>query len=181
MDTGKSDQEVFDEQVATRGKLVLQILAGAGIVAALAMSIAALAMSGDTSGPATVSMPMAAAAATGPPSTASIAIDHVTRGCHTLIVNGAMPGAPSATIRLAAGGTLHVQNNDVMPHQLVQVGGPRAPVVTAAMNHMGARSTVTFPAAGTYSLTTKAGEDYSAGITTIGPDNTLRIKVVVAA
>jgi len=49
------------------------------------------------------------------------------------------------------------------------------------MGHMGARSTVTFPTAGTYSLTTRPGEDYRAGVKTTGPDNTLRIKVVVSA
>jgi hypothetical protein len=48
------------------------------------------------------------------------------------------------------------------------------------MNHMGARSTVTFPTAGIYNLMTKGGEDYTKGIQTIGPDNTLRLKVVVA-
>jgi hypothetical protein len=49
------------------------------------------------------------------------------------------------------------------------------------MGHMGARSTVTFSKPGTYSLTTKAGEDYAKGIQTVGPDNTLRITVVVLA
>ena len=49
------------------------------------------------------------------------------------------------------------------------------------MDHMGARSTATFATPGTYSLTTKAGEDYTKGIQTIGPDNTLRLKVVVPA
>ena len=48
------------------------------------------------------------------------------------------------------------------------------------MNHMGASSTIRFPAAGKYVLTTKAGEDYTKGITTIGPDNKLQIKVLVA-
>ena len=91
------------------------------------------------------------------------------------------PGAPSATLHLTAGGVLHVQNNDVMPHQLVRVRGPQATFVAAAMTHMGARSSVTFPTPGTYSLTTKAGEDYMKGIHTTGQDNTLHIKVVVTA
>ena len=181
MDTQKTDQQRFDEQVDRRGKLVLQTLAGVAIVAALMMSIAALAMNGNRTNSTVANMPMAAAPATAVPNTASISINHVMHGCHTLVVNGAMPGAPSATVHLAAGGMLRLRNNDVMPHQLVQVGGPQAALVTAAMNHMGAQSTVTFPAAGTYSLTTKAGEDYASGITTTGADNTLRIKVVVAA
>jgi hypothetical protein len=125
--------------------------------------------------------PVAATPAKTLPTSASIMIDHVTRGCHTLAVNGANPRAPSVTVHLAAGGILHVQNNDVMPHRLVRAREPRASFVAAAMSHMGARSSVTFPTPGTYSLTTKAGEDYMKGIHTIGPDNTLRIKVVVAA
>ena len=88
--------------------------------------------------------------------------------------------SPTQTIRLAVGGNLRVQDNDVMPHQLMMVSGPQASFVGAAMTHMGAQSTVTFPSAGTYVLTTKAGEDYVKGIQTIGADNTLRIKVLVA-
>ena len=97
----------------------------------------------------------------------------------TLSVNGGTQ-SPTQTIRLAVGGNLRVQDNDVMPHQLMMVSGPQASFVGAAMTHMGAQSTVTFPSAGTYVLTTKAGEDYVKGIQTIGADNTLRIKVLVA-
>jgi len=186
MQPDKTDQEKFDEQVNTTGKLVLQILAAVGILAALLMStIALIATSNHTDSttgmPATTRMPMAATPSKTAPTSASIMIDHVTRGCHTLAVNGANPGAPNATLHLTAGGILHVQNNDVMPHQLIRVRGPQATFVAAAMTHMGARSSVTFPTPGTYSLTTKAGEDYMKGIHTTGQDNTLHIKVVVTA
>lgn len=43
----RHDQQAFDEAVARKGKVVLQGLAGVGIVAALLMSIAALAQSGN--------------------------------------------------------------------------------------------------------------------------------------
>jgi plastocyanin len=181
MDTEKTDQQKFDEQVDRNGKLVVQILAGVGIVAALVMSTLALLASGNRTDSMAGGMQSAAAPVKTLPASATIRIDHVTRGCHTLVLNGVVPGAPSVTVRLAPGGILHVQNNDVMPHQLVHLGGPQVPVVAAAMNHMGASSTVTFPAAGTYSLTTKAGEDYAKGIHTTGPDNTLRIHVIVRA
>jgi hypothetical protein len=176
-----TDQENFDAQVNKDGKLVLQILAGVGVVAALSMSIAALIVAGHRT-----MMPehVAGVATAGPvvPASASVTIVHVTKGCHTLAVNGAAPGSPSATLHLQVGGALHVRDNDVMPQRLVQrAAGPRAQLASAAMGHMGARSTVTFPTAGTYSLTTRPGEDYSAGIQTTGPDNTLRIKVVVSA
>jgi len=177
----QTDQEKFDEQVDIKGRLALQILAGVAIFAALTMSVMALVMSGGTnhmtSGGTSVLAPTVAAV----PAGASVTIHHVTRGCHTLAVNGGGPDSPSATLHIAAGGLLHVRNDDVMPQRLVRVAGPRAQLLTAAMNHVGARSTVAFPTAGTYSLTTRPGEDYTAGIHTVGPDNTLRIKVVASA
>jgi plastocyanin len=189
MKNEQTDQEQFDEQVNTSGKVFLEIAAGVGVFAALIMSLVALMVASNNSNSSAATAAngqpdrlstVGRSLATGPPS-ATIMIDHVTRGCHTLDVNGSGRLSPRATIHLAAGGVLHMQNNDVMPHTLVFARGPQATLVGAAMGHMGAKSTVTFPAAGTYSLTTKAGEDYMKGVTTTGPDNTLRIKVIVAA
>jgi plastocyanin len=180
MQAEKTDQEQFDEQVNKNGKVFLEIAAGVGVCAALIMSLVALMVASNNSDAGGGTAP-AVAAASSAPRTASIMIDHVTRGCHTLDVNGAGRLSPRATIHLAAGGVLHMQNNDVMPHTLVLATGSQATLVGAAMGHMGAKSTVTFPAGGTYSLTTKAGEDYMKGVTTTGPDNTIRIKVIVAA
>ncbi len=47
-DRERSDQALFDEAVAKKGKVVLQVLGGAGIVAALMMSIVALNNSGGS-------------------------------------------------------------------------------------------------------------------------------------
>lgn len=171
-----TDQQEFDDQVNRIGGRILKILAGVGIVAALIMSTIALSTTNTTT---TARSTAPAVTATAPPTSARIAIVHVTHGCHTLAVNGAAPGMPSATLHLTTGGMLNVQNSDVMPQRLVLVSGPHAQLAAAAMNHMGATSTVTFPTAGTYTLTTKAGEDYSKGIVTTGNDNTLRITVVV--
>jgi hypothetical protein len=82
-------------------------------------------------------------------------------------------------VHLAVGGTLNLQDNDVMPHKLFRVSGPKPAFIGADMSRMGARSSVTFPTAGTYVLSTKAGEDYMKGVQTIGEDNTLHIRVVV--
>jgi plastocyanin len=181
METEKTDQQRFDEQVNKTGKLVLQILAGVGIFAALLMSIVALVVSSDRTGssPASSGASAAAKAPQTAPTSASATIDHVTRGCHVLTVNNGAQ-TTSATIHLAAGGSLQVQDNDVMPHQIVRVAGPQAQFAGAAMTHMGARSTVTFPTPGTYSLTTKAGEDYMKGIETTGEDNVLTLRVAVS-
>jgi plastocyanin len=173
-----TDQQQFDEQVNKTGKLTLEILAGVGIFAALVMSTIAL-MQGSGAANTTTVVRSPAAAAQTLPTSATAMIQHTTRGCHTLAVAGAAKSSPNATLHLASGGVLHLQNNDVMPHQVIRVSGPKASIVDASMTHMGARSTVTFPAAGTYVLSTKAGEDYMKGIKTIGPDNTLHIKVVV--
>lgn len=182
MEPEKTDQQQFDEDVARVGKRFLQIAAGLGVFAAVTMSLIALVVSTNRSHNmrmVTVQTAAVPAKPTGPRS-ASIMIDHVTRGCHTLDVNGSQRLSPHAVIRLAIGGRLHMQNNDVMPHKLIIAHGPGASIAAANMNHMGATSTTTFARAGTYTLTTKAGEDYRKGVVTVGPDNTLRIKVVVA-
>jgi len=184
MEPHKTDQEVFDDQVARTGRLVVQTAAGVGILAALVLSTIALIR---TTQPQTATMMSPARsgvvlpAAPQAPRNASVMIEHVTRGCHAMLVNDSTTPTPSATIHLGVGGSLHVTDNDVMPHRLLQLAGPTAGFTGASMSHMGAQSTVTFPSAGTYSLTTKAGEDYAPGIKTIGPDNTLRLKVVVAS
>jgi plastocyanin len=182
--TERADQRAFDDQVDRAARRWLPIAAGVGIGAALMMSLVALAISTDHH---TTTMMQAAPApaATAPakssaPATASIMIDHVTKGCHTLAINGGAPGSPSATLHMAAGGVLHLQNNDVMPHKLVRVTGPQPQMSQATMSHMGAKTNVTFPTSGTYRLTTKAGEDYMKGVATTGADNVLKIKVIVS-
>ena len=176
-----TDQQQFDEDVNRVGKRIIAIAAGVGIVAALIMSTIALTRNSNGSNVTIAPRVTAVAPATATaPRTASIMIDHVLRGCHTLDVNGSAKLSPTATIHLAAGGSLNVQNNDVMPHELVVASGPQPAFVTPKMSHMGAKSTVMFSQAGTYKLTTKPGEDYMKGVKTIGADNKLSITVVVA-
>ena len=52
-------------------------------------------------------------------------------------------------------------------------------LMSGMMGRMGATVKVTFPAAGVYKLTTKAGEDYMQGMKTIGEDNVLKLTVTV--
>lgn len=47
MELQKTDQERFDEAVDRKGKLILEVLAGVGVLAALLMSMVALVQSGD--------------------------------------------------------------------------------------------------------------------------------------
>ena len=79
-ETEERDQHDFDEAVDHTGKMVLEWLAGAGIVAALLISIVALIQSGQKSEPRAVTQPAAthgvpvAPAATGPVRTESLKI-----------------------------------------------------------------------------------------------------------
>ena len=109
---------------------------------------------------------------------ATITIKHQTRGCHSWSLDGKSWRA-SQSVTLVPGGTLAVVDNDVMPHALVQVRGPKAVLARAAMKHMGATAFVGFPTKGTYVFTTKAGEDYMSGVKTIGEDNVLKLVVTV--
>jgi hypothetical protein len=112
---------------------------------------------------------------------ATLTIRHQMRGCHTWSFNNGAYKA-SLKITLARGTTLAVIDNDVMPHKLVQVAGPKATLISPAMNHMMAQAKIVFSKKGTYRFTTKAGEDYPnmMGMKTIGEDNVLHLSVAVS-
>lgn len=110
---------------------------------------------------------------------ASLVIEHATAGCHNWSLNGA-PMAAHQVARLQHGNGITINNNDVMPHTLVQLAGPSAQMANVDMTSAGAQSTVTFPTPGVYKFTTKAGEDYSTGITTTGSDHVLTLTVYVS-
>jgi plastocyanin len=152
-----------------------RILALSAIAALVALGAIA---SGCGSAATTRSVASKAQTTSSAPKTATVIITHVTKGCHSWSVNGNTPAA-SQTVKLSTGGSLTVTNNDVMPHTLVQTKGPATTIATSKMSHTGAQATVSFPADGTYVFTTKAGEDYSSGIKTVGADHTLKLKVVV--
>ena len=135
------------------------------------VGVLALAAAGLVAGSAVASSPQA-----------TLTIRHQLRGCHAWSFNGSAYKA-SLKITLARGTALTVIDNDVMPHKLIQVAGPKVKLVTPAMNHMAAHAKVVFSKAGTYRFATKAGEDYpmmTGDMKTIGEDNVLRLAVVVA-
>lgn len=109
----------------------------------------------------------------------TLTIRHQLRGCHSWSFDG-KTWRPSQSTSLARGSVLTVVDNDVMPHALVQLRGPKALLTGAAMKHMGASAHVVFGAKGTYVFTTKPGEDYMKGVTTMGEDNVLRLVVTVS-
>lgn len=132
---------------------------------ALAMLVAALATTA-----------VASAATPG----ASVLIRHQVRGCHAWAVNGgAFAARHSLTLR--AGASVTFTDNDVMPHQLIELSGPRVAMHKTAgmMGHMGATTAVTLSKPGIYRFGTKPGEDYMSGYKTTGPDNVLRLTITV--
>jgi len=125
----------------------------------------------------------------------TLVIRHQVRGCHSWSYNG-NAFAAAQSIRVVRGASIVVVNNDVMPHRLIKLSGPavtlkngntmpsgmgmHGPAGPGAMNHMGATTTVTFAKPGVYRFTTRAGEDYMAGMKTLGEDNVLTLKVTVS-
>ena len=69
--------------------------------------------------------------------------------------------------------------DDAAPLSGVTTGTLKAPYVAGMMPHTASLLRVSFPKAGTYALKTKAGEDYMAGVKTVGEDNVLKLKVIV--
>jgi plastocyanin len=108
----------------------------------------------------------------------TITIRHQVRGCHTWsFADG--PYKASLKIRVDRDTGLFVVNDDMMPHKLIQLSGPKASITKPKMNHIGAQAYMTFKRAGVYTFTTKPGQDYMKGMKTIGEDNVLRLSVSV--
>ncbi len=135
------------------------------------------------SGVAAAAVPAAAASRPAPKSGALV-IHHQVRGCHAWSYdNGPFRAAQSVT--LARGASLTITNADVMSHTLIETSGPAVRTSGGAMGNMGmmgrksAVMKVSFTRAGTYRFKTHAGEDYMSGVKTVGPDNVLKLTVVV--
>jgi hypothetical protein len=126
---------------------------------------------------------------------AVLLIRHQRAHCHTWSLNGG-PFKAAQTLSLKAGSSLTIIDNDVMPHRLIKLSGPAVRMrngtvmpmmggyvsqTPGLMNHMGARTRVTFKSAGVYRFRTKAGEDFMPGIETTGADNVLTLVVTVSA
>ena len=122
----------------------------------------------------------AAAAVAGPPRQVNVTIRHQMHHCHAW---AAGTGSYTSALRVAVAqnGTLTITNNDVMPHRLIQKSGPAVRLSgNASMSHPGAEFSMTFSRPGVYRFVTKAGEDYTKGIRTVGEDNVLTMKVTVS-
>ena len=123
---------------------------------------------------------LALAAPAGAGSTAQIVIRHQMKGCHAWAVDNQAYRA-TQHVTVARSTTFTLVNNDVMPHTLIQLAGPKVAFGHALLNHMGASTKFTLSKPGTYRFGTKAGEDYKGmAMKTIGEDNVLRLIIVVS-
>ena len=120
-----------------------------------------------------------AVASNAAPGSANLVIRHQVRGCHSWSLNGG-PFKAGQSITLRHGGTLGVTDNDLMSHTLVLTSGPSLRIAHPTLGHPGATLKITFTKPGVYHFTTKAGEDYMAGVKTIGEDNVLKLTVTVS-
>lgn len=120
----------------------------------------------------------AAASATAAPPSLQVTIRHQLHGCHAWSVDGSA-FRPTQRVATAPGTTLTFTDDDVMPHRLVQLAGPKVTLRTADMHTMGATASLQLYARGRYVFGTKPGEDYMSGMKTIGADNVLRLVVTV--
>jgi hypothetical protein len=143
--------------VARKHKWLGGLLAGIGVAAVTAASAAGGSATGTT----------------------TITIQHQMRGCHAWSVAG---GTAKASLRITArsGASIKVIDNDVMPHRLIQVSGPKVRIQAPNMHRMSAHAQFTLAGKGVYKFTTRAGEDYPGmEMHTVGPDNVLRLTIVV--
>ena len=127
---------------------------------------------------AAITAALTAASALASPPSYQLVIRHQTHGCHAWSLSGG-PFKAKEFLRTAPGTQLTIVDDDVMPHALVQLSGPKVTLTTPSMHKPGATATTQLFRKGRYVFETKAGEDYTKGVETTGEDNVLRLVVIV--
>ena len=117
------DQRQFDEAVSRKGKMVLEWLAGAGVVAALAMSMVALIQSGEKNEAVTTPPASTGAAATGqaPSVVPAKPIDLKVIGASKLGPDGKKHDVFTKTefaVKVGQPLKLRINNTDDVPHSI---------------------------------------------------------------
>jgi hypothetical protein len=106
----------------------------------------------------------------------ALTIQHVQKGCHVFANGSRQSAAMRLTLKRGAG--LKITDQDIDPHGLVQLAGPRLNFSGHMM--MGQQQTIMFKTPGHYRLKTRVVEmGKMANVKTIGPDNVLRLTVTV--
>lgn len=82
------------------------------------------------------------------------------------------------SVTMQRGGRLQLIDQDIDPHGLVQLAGPKVAIRGHMM--MGQKQLITFDQPGLYRFKTKVVEmGMTMNVKTVGPDNTLRLTVSV--
>ena len=136
------------------------------LIASAAGAVTAIALDGNEN-------PTRARAGT---ATTELAIAHVRTGCHVWS-KGSLKGV-AMRLGVKRGADLRITNRDVVPHQLVQLAGPKLRLEGHMMT--GKTQLVSFKQPGDYHFTTKVIEmGPPANTETTGPDNALHLTVSV--
>lgn len=152
------------------------VVVGAAIVTGTALALDRAAS--PTRSPAVAPMTMGGTTAAPASSTATmkLTIQHVVKGCH--VWSNGRRQAAAMTMSVQRGGRLQIIDQDIDPHGLVQVAGPKIAIRGHMM--MGQKQAVTFTQPGIYRFKTKVVEmGVPMNVKTIGLDNTLRLTVSV--
>lgn len=107
---------------------------------------------------------------------ADLTILHVQRGCH--VWSDGKVQTPMLQLNVQRGQMLQVMNQDVDMHRMVELSGPM--MMLGGPMKTGQSQSLTFTKPGTYRFDTKSSEMMGMPeAATIGPDNVLRLTVVV--
>ena len=148
------------------------LIAGGAIVTGTAIAV------DRSANPAVAPMTMSGTMTAASPSarTTKLTIQHVQKGCHVWS-NGSQRAA-SMRLNLRQGAHLLLLDQDIDPHGLVQIAGPKVSFRGHMM--MGQSQTISLAKAGLYRFKTKVIEmGPMMEVKTIGPDNTLRLTISV--
>jgi heme/copper-type cytochrome/quinol oxidase subunit 2 len=130
MQTDTTDQQRFDEAVIRRGKVVLQALAGVGILAAVLMSMVALNQSGEkretvttaqSAGKQSAVVPAAAASQPAASAAAAKTVALKIIGSYKTAADGKKHDAFTVTdftVKVGQPMTLKIDNTDDVPHSI---------------------------------------------------------------
>ena len=106
-----------------------------------------------------------------------LTILHVQRGCH--VWSDGTAQTPMLQLTMQRGQMLQILNQDVDMHRMVELSGPG--MMLGGPMKTGQTQSLTFSQPGTYGFDTKSSAMMGMPeAATIGPDNTLRLTVVVS-
>lgn len=120
-------------------------------------------------------VPLGTAAAASP--TFRLSIMHTVHGCHVWMTTKVL--GPSTTITVKRGARLEIRPLCPMDFDFAQTGGPKL-ALGNPRTLRGTTRTILFPRRGVYRLTVRNVQSSAeVGLQTLGPDNVLRLTVVV--